>query len=323
MRTSARFTSVEEWLDAVPGLFHPAVAVGLDGGFQFELAGVAPFSITIEPGGARVGRGRHPSATMTVSGSAERWLEAVNASDRSLIDRFIEHGQLVPEPLDSERLKWLALTLSSERSGAEHEYRRLLVGRAEAWPGWRALWVSLLREQGLVPAHHLLDLGCGTLRAGAPLIEYLEPRHYTGVDIREEVFAEARKELAAAGIESRQPELIHCPDLRQLALGRTFDVVLGGSVLVHLDDDVLDVFLDAVHRHIAPTGAFYANVNMREHLVRHDDRMRWLGFPWVARSLDFYRETGRKHGLEIADLGALPFEGQVSDQRVIRYQKIS
>jgi hypothetical protein len=41
----------------------------------------------------------------------------------------------------------------------------------------------------------LVDLGCGTLRGGIPIIEYLDADSYIGVDVREEAIEEARRFL--------------------------------------------------------------------------------------------------------------------------------
>jgi len=44
----------------------------------------------------------------------------------------------------------------------------------------RRFQIDFFRRQGLRPDQTLFDLGCGTLRGGIPIIDYLEPGFYTG-----------------------------------------------------------------------------------------------------------------------------------------------
>jgi len=46
---------------------------------------------------------------------------------------------------------------------------------------------SKLVAGGLKPNDMFVDFGCGTLRVGASLIEYLEPDRYVGFDIDEKI----------------------------------------------------------------------------------------------------------------------------------------
>lgn len=48
---------------------------------------------------------------------------------------------------------------------------------------------------GLQPDHHLLEIGCGNLRAGWRFIDYLDVGHYTGVDISPDVLFAAQATL--------------------------------------------------------------------------------------------------------------------------------
>ena len=73
--------------------------------------------------------------------------------------------------------------------------RHSLVGRPELWQLKRDFQISFLREHGLEPGHFLLDIGCGTLRGGIPIIEYLDAGSYVGIDVRSEAIEEARREL--------------------------------------------------------------------------------------------------------------------------------
>src|SRR6187397_2666344 len=98
-----------------------------------------------------------------------------------------------------------------------------LVGPPELWEMKRRFQIDFLRKFGLKPEHYLLDIGCGVLRGGIPIIDYLEVGHYYGVEPREKAMAEGRKELAESKLEHKQPHLTVSENLGELSLAREFD----------------------------------------------------------------------------------------------------
>jgi len=61
------------------------------------------------------------------------------------------------------QLKALVQTSAEQRHG--------LVGPARLWKMKRDFQIGFLKNFGLKPDNVLLDLGCGTLRGGIPIIE--------------------------------------------------------------------------------------------------------------------------------------------------------
>ena len=59
---------------------------------------------------------------------------------------------------------------------------RAYVGKPEEWDLVAARQVTLLLTAGLRDYHRLVDVGCGSLRAGRMLIPYLEPERYFGIE---------------------------------------------------------------------------------------------------------------------------------------------
>jgi SAM-dependent methyltransferase len=200
--------------------------------------------------------------------------------------------------------------------------RHGMVGPADLWEMKRRFQIRFLRDVGLLPHHQFLDLGCGTLRGGIPLIEYLDVGHYTGVDVRAVVLEEGRRELEESGLVGRAPKLLFCADLHDFEAGQRFDVIWAFAVLIHMPDSVLAEALAAVARHLERSGVFYATVNIGER-----PEGSWKGFPIVSRSMDFYQRAVAFHGLRLEDLGALNTLGHVhprlseerqSSQRMLR-----
>src|SRR3954453_12915254 len=77
------------------------------------------------------------------------------------------------------------------------------VGGGE-WETIGRLQFEFLQREGLEPRHHLLDVGCGSLRGGVHFVRYLDPQHYFGIDMNESLLTAGYEiELANAGLCSR------------------------------------------------------------------------------------------------------------------------
>ncbi|SMX39006.1 class I SAM-dependent methyltransferase [Maliponia aquimaris] len=62
---------------------------------------------------------------------------------------------------------------------AEGRHRAVVGGR---WEETGRIQMEILRDAGLRPDHHLLDIGAGALRLGCKVVPYLEPGHYWATD---------------------------------------------------------------------------------------------------------------------------------------------
>lgn len=180
------------------------------------------------------------------------------------------------------------------------KYRHQLVGPPHLWEMKRRFQHQFLVAEGLMPPHALLDLGCGTLRGGIPLIDYLDPGRYVGIDVRPEAITEARRELAEHDLQSKAPRLLVADDLGALELPERFDFAWAFSVLIHMTDEVLREALGFVARHLRGNGVFYANVNLGQR-----EAATWRAFPVVWRSFERYAGLAAAAGLEARDMGPL------------------
>jgi len=197
------------------------------------------------------------------------------------------------------------------------ERRHALVGPAELWKMKRDFQIEFLKNSDLKPHHYLLDIGCGTLRGGIPLIDYLQAGHYFGIESREEVLDEGRRELLEADLEDKSPTLILSPDISQLNVDQKFDFMWAFSVLIHMSDDILNDALNFVNRHLSNEGVFYANVH-----AGGEKEGNWQGFPVVTRTLDFYSGACARNGLTVSDLGPLKNLGHVSNEQAQDNQRM-
>jgi SAM-dependent methyltransferase len=129
------------------------------------------------------------------------------------------------------------------------------------WDEMGRLQLDFLVAHGLRPEQHLLDIGCGSLRAGVKLIPYLEPGHYWGVDHNEALLqAGWEMELGPLGLQSRQPrqQLVALSDFQFERLSRRFDVAIAQSVFTHMPFNRIRRCLVRLAPQMNAGGRFYA-----------------------------------------------------------------
>jgi SAM-dependent methyltransferase len=182
------------------------------------------------------------------------------------------------------------------------------VGHPGIWKVKRDYQIWFLKQRGLRPHHHLLELGCGTLRGGLPIIDFLQEGHYHGIDARGIALEEARKELAESNLEDKRPTLIRAGDLSSVDLNRTFDFVWAFSVLPHLEVENLRGAFRSAKRHLAVDGQFLATAG-----IGSRRQGRWMEFPDLVRPLEFYAREASGEGLNVQDLGVLSSLGHPPD----------
>lgn len=116
---------------------------------------------------------------------------------------------------------------------------------------------SYLLAHGLKPSDRLLEIGCGNLRAGWRLIDYLDADNYTGTDIAPSVLASAKAVVAERHLESKNPTLLLVDEMSLTVLAdRSFDVIHAHSVFTHLSLDIIDACVATAARLLKPEGFF-------------------------------------------------------------------
>src|SRR5262245_47767723 len=164
----------------------------------------------------------------------------------------------------------------------------------------RRFQMAFLKGRGLISSHRLLEIGCGPLTAGIPIIEYLERGNYVEVDVRRTVLDMAWAEVGKAGLSAKNPRLICSSSFGSEELGeQKFDFILSFCVLYHLYNDILKSYFAVIRRRLKPTGICLANVNVL------DESSTWLEFPFLKRTVDEYRQAAASNELETSCLGEL------------------
>tara|TARA_R110000824_G_scaffold336553_2_gene523051 strand:+ start:2962 stop:3606 length:645 start_codon:yes stop_codon:yes gene_type:complete len=170
--------------------------------------------------------------------------------------------------------------------------RASMVGPAKLWEMKRDLQIEFLKKQNLKSHHYLLDIGCGVLRGGIPIIDYLKPKHYYGIEVSPDRLEEGKLELKEHGLEDKYPVL----STNNSIVDRTFDFVWSYQVFIHMSDSILDKTLNMIHSSLKPEGICYATINLCDY---PKEGKGWQEFPHVGRPLNFYESIATDNKLNL------------------------
>jgi len=127
------------------------------------------------------------------------------------------------------------------------------------------LQFELLRREGCRTESKVLEIGCGCLHAGIPLIQYLEKGNYVGVDPNKWLWQKAMKNRQVRQlIAEKQARFLSVDDFDASELSIKFDLVFAHSVLSHCAHWQLEQFLRNTGKILAPGGRILASIRLAE-----------------------------------------------------------
>ena len=194
-----------------------------------------------------------------------------------------------------------------------------LVGGLNNYTMQKEFQLAFLKRKELKPHHKLLDIGCGVLRGGLDIINYLDVGNYYGTECRDFVHSIAKTE--AVRVIEKEPKLIHSDDLSPISRLIKFDYVWSFMVFIHMDDAIVKKMFKHIKERLDIDGRVYINVN-----IGRTREKAWQGFPVMWRPFKFYTDACKSVGLACDDLGSLLFNGhdnklskrQQEQQRIIK-----
>jgi len=163
----------------------------------------------------------------------------------------------------------------------------------------RKYQIDFLVKNGLLPEHTLIEIGCGTLRGGIPIIKFLNSGNYFGVDVRKSVLKEARAELSQHQLERKQPTIVLMMEAREM-ISRKADIIWAFHVLIHMNQERLKEAFEFVAEKLKSSGRFLATAQIG---AEHEEE--WQGFPVLTRLLETYAAEAARFNLEVTSLGGL------------------
>lgn len=141
---------------------------------------------------------------------------------------------------------------------------RAYVGPPEDYDLLAGIQFSLLFAAGLRETHTVLDVGCGSLRAGRLLIPYLRPGHYFGIEPeRWLVDAGIAHELGRDALRLKRPSFMYRDDFAAGDFGVEFDFAIAQSVFSHTFPDMAVTGLARIAAVLAPRGLLVATFHGR------------------------------------------------------------
>jgi len=138
-------------------------------------------------------------------------------------------------------------------------HRSFVGGDGPLWDVIANLQLDFLKSKGLSPSHALLDVACGSLRAGRLFINYLNVGNYLGVDKEINLIIHGvSEELGISVFVEKKPEFVVSENFELSKFSKRPDYAIAQSLLTHLTaEDIYSCFL-AVRKIIADEGKFYA-----------------------------------------------------------------
>jgi len=185
--------------------------------------------------------------------------------------------------------------LGLDLQAGDHHYRAF-VGPPAKYDLVSAMQFNLLTFLGLREFHYLLDLGCGSLRAGRLLIPYLLPEHYLGIEPEQWLVDEGIKnELGQEIIEIKKPQFLFRSDFKAGLFNQEIDFAIAQSVFSHAGAGQIKICLQEVSTCLAAQGILAAT------FIRGNKD--YTGGEWVYPGCVQYTAQGMKSLAGEAGLG--------------------
>jgi SAM-dependent methyltransferase len=128
----------------------------------------------------------------------------------------------------------------TEKLKAGDPHYRAYVGPPHQYDFMGATQFRLLTALGLRETHKVLDLGCGSLRAGRYLMMYLAPGHYCGIEPNTWLIEEAiRADLGQGFIDLRAPRFDDNDRFDAGVFGERFDFIVAQSIFSHAGPEMV------------------------------------------------------------------------------------
>jgi SAM-dependent methyltransferase len=135
------------------------------------------------------------------------------------------------------------------------EHYMAYVGPPRQYDFMGATQFRLLTTLGLRESHRVLDLGCGSLRAGRLLIPYLLPDGYHGIEPNAWLVDDAiEHQIGRDMVRIKRPRFDANTEFRADVFGVEFDFIVAQSIFSHATPGLVVTALANLGRSLAATG---------------------------------------------------------------------
>lgn len=197
---------------------------------------------------------------------------------------------------DSRQVAYSDL-IFNERDIAEGRYKNYLGGKKEKWDQRGIFQLEFLKSIGLNKNSTVLDIGCGPIRAGIHLIEFLNKGNYMGVDYSRSFIDIAQRIIDQQNLlEDKKPTLKVLDNFNFNNEHKNRDYLLLFSVLNHCSKIEKDFFFKNVKTIMKKSSCLIIS-----HCIWFNQDFLKLG-PYVV-SHSYYNNSDLPDGLNIKDYG--------------------
>jgi SAM-dependent methyltransferase len=141
------------------------------------------------------------------------------------------------------------------------------------WEVLGTLQFRYMVQQGLEPQHVLLDIACGSLRAGVRIIPYLDRGNYLGFEIEQRLIdIGIRQELGLQLYEIKRPEFVVSDAFEFERFSKQPDFVLAHAVFTQLTEADILACLENLRRKAKSSTRLYATFNESDGTVQNPAR---------------------------------------------------
>lgn len=191
----------------------------------------------------------------------------------------LEHGALQDVKFGLRKLG-----KSGGDQSADEALYRSFVGPAENYDVVSAMQFNLLTFLGLRENQQVLDVGCGSLRAGRVLIAYLQPGRYFGIEPEQWLIEEGiRNETGQDLINLKRPRFSNDQNFTLTTFNEKFDFMLAQSVFSHAAQSSIRRCLSEAKKVMKPSAMFAATYFQGENYT--GDAWVYPGFSTFQRDM--------------------------------------
>ena len=183
------------------------------------------------------------------------------------------------------------------------------------WVHQRDIQIKIFNHFKIKKRHRVLEVGTGVMRGGAPLIKYLNPGNFFGVEVSTERFELGRTVVKMLSLEHKRPNLIRssvfgCDVIKP----ESIDFLWSFQVVPHMEEVIVKDFVKAIARLLKPGGKALFTVRLVNEGPAFALRgAKWKEFPITNMSQAFLEELAAAEGLKMTLHGTLGEWGMSTD----------
>ncbi len=169
--------------------------------------------------------------------------------------------------------------------------------------------LEFLLRHGLQPGDLIVDYGCGSLRLAPPLIDFLEPEKYWGMDLAQEFLDLGRSHLSPDLAKSKRPRLdVIGDEVIRRARDERPRYIISWHVCSKVPENRFDAYIGNITTMMTPGATALV------HFPEAMERRKLTGLAWATPRAQFKAAVERANPRIACEFGAV-VEGELDGIR--------